>query len=79
MISMNAKSKNFRRILLTGLGLQTIAASGMGIYGGITQYRAWHGDPLASASLVALLLGILLAFGGGWLVLRGLKYQGENA
>ena len=65
------------RIILTYVGLQTIAASAMPIYGGITQLRAWRDDPLSGASVVVLVLGILMAIGGVVLTRCGLKYQGE--
>jgi hypothetical protein len=66
------------RIIITYVGLQTIAASAMPIYGGITQLRAWRHDPLSDASVVVLMLGILMAIGGigGVALLRcGIKYQ----
>ena len=77
--NMKTKAPIIRRVVLIALGLQTIAASTMGIYGGVAQLRAWQGDPLSGASIVALLLGILLAIGGGWLVLRGIKFQDHAA
>ena len=68
-----------RRIIIIALGMQTVVAGFMGIRGAINQMRAWQGDPLSEASFVLLLLGILLAIGGGWLVLRGIKYRGDAA
>ena len=67
------------RIILIYIGFQTIAASAMPIYGGITQLRAWRGDPLSAASIVVLMLGLLMAIGGVVLVRRGIKYQGRAA
>jgi hypothetical protein len=65
----------FRRVVLIGLGLQTIVASIMGMVGAVAQVRAWRDDPLVGASLVLFLLTMLLAIVGGWLVLRGMKYE----
>ncbi len=76
---MQTKSPTLLRIVLIAIGLQTVAAGIMGIYGGITQLRAWQGDPLSGASAVALLLGLLLGIGGVWLVLRGIKYRRHAA
>ena len=44
-----------------------------------SEVTAWQDDPLFDASIVVLLLGLLLALGGGCLVLRGIKYQGRAA
>ena len=44
------------------------------IFRAITQLRAWQGDALSDASIVALLLGVLLALGGGCLAIRGIKH-----
>ncbi len=63
------------RITLATLGLWTIVAGFMDIFVAITQLRTWQGDPLSGASIVALLLGVLLAVGGASLVVRGIKYQ----
>jgi hypothetical protein len=77
-MNMQTQIRN-RRIILTYLGLQTIAASAMPIYGGITQLRAWRDDPLFDASVVVLMLGILMTIGGVVLVRCGIKYQGHAA
>ena len=63
------------RITLTALGLWTIVAGFIDIFVATTQLRGWRGDPLSDASIVALLLGVLLAVGGASLVVRGMKYQ----
>jgi len=75
---MQTQIRNYR-ILLTALGLQTVMASCMPIYGSINllRLRAWQDDPLSGAAIVALLLGIFLAVGGVILVLRAIKYQGR--
>ena len=49
------------------------------IFRAITQLRAWQGDALSDASIVALLLGVLLALGGGCLALRGIKHGSRAA
>ncbi len=49
------------------------------IFRAITQLRAWQGDALSYASIVALLLGVLLALGGGCLALRGIKHGSRAA
>jgi hypothetical protein len=72
---MRTKTVTWCHVLLIGIGLQTIVAGIMGIVGAIHQLREWQGDPLADASVVLLLLTLLLAIGGGWLVLRGIRYQ----
>ncbi len=66
------------RLALTALGLWTVMLSFLVIFRAITQLRAWQGDALSDASIVALLLGVLLALGGGCLALRGIK-QGSRA
>jgi hypothetical protein len=40
----------------------------------VTQLSKWQGDPLSGAVVVALLLGVLLALGGRFLVARGAKH-----
>jgi len=62
------------RLALTALGLWTVMLSFMVIFRAITQLRAWQGDALSDASIVALLLGVLLALGGGCLAIRGIKH-----
>jgi hypothetical protein len=40
----------------------------------VTLLRSWEHEPLFYPSMVVLLLGALLALGGGSLVLRGRQY-----
>jgi len=49
------------------------------IFGAITQLRAWQGDALYDVSIVCLLLGVLLALGGGGLAFRGIKYRSSDS
>jgi len=63
------------RLALTALGLWTVTLSFMVIFGAINQLRAWQGDALYDVSIVCLLLGVLLALGGGGLAFRGIKYR----
>ena len=65
----------FVRLALTALGVWTVIQSFIVIFRAINQWRGWQGDALSDASIVALLLGVLLALGGGCLALRGIKYQ----
>jgi len=67
------------RLTLTALGLWTVMLSFIVIFRATTQLRAWQGDALSDASIVAILLGVLLAVGGGCLVVRGIKYQSRAA
>jgi hypothetical protein len=67
------------RLAITAVGLLTVMLSFIVIFRAITQLRAWQGDALSDASIVALLLGVLLALGGGCLALRGMKYQRHGA
>ena len=57
--------------------LMTVVLSAMSIFQAIAQLRTWQDDARSGASIVALLLGVLLADGGGCLVVRGSKYQGR--
>lgn len=67
------------RLALIVLGLWTVTLSFMIIFGAIAQLRAWQGDALSDASIVALLLGVLLTLGGGCLALRGIKFGSRDA
>jgi len=51
----------------------------MVIFGAINQLRAWQGDALYDVSIVCLLLGVLLALGGGGLAFRGIKYRSSDS
>ena len=62
------------RLALTALGLWTVMLSFLVIFRAITQLQAWQGDALSDACIVALLLGVLLALGGGCLAIRGIKH-----
>ena len=64
----------FVRLAITAVGLLTVMLSFIVIFSAITQLRAWHGDALSDASMVALLLGVLLALGCGCLALRGFRH-----
>jgi hypothetical protein len=61
------------RLAITAVGLLTLMLSFIVIFRAITQLRAWQGDALSDASIVALLLGVLLALSGGCLAVRGIK------
>ncbi len=67
------------RLAITAVGLLTVMLSFIVIFRAITQLRAWQGDALSDASIVALLLGVLLALGGGCLALRGMKHGSHAA
>lgn len=71
---MQTKIRIFR-IVLVAIGLETIGASVMGMYGCVTQLQAWQVDP--RSVIVGLSLSVLLAVGGGCLVGRGFKYNGR--
>jgi hypothetical protein len=63
------------RILLTMTALLTLSGSLMGMYGTITQLQAWQEDPVSV--IVAVLLSVLLLVGGGCLLRRSIKYDGD--
>lgn len=68
------KHIRYIRLLLIALGLFTVLVSFVAICRATALLRAVHGDSLFNASIVAFLLGILLALGGGCLALRGRNY-----
>jgi hypothetical protein len=61
------------RLALTAVGVSTVLLSFVVIFRA-TRLRAWQEDGLSDISIAVLLLGVLLALGGGCLALRGMKY-----
>ena len=66
------------RLALTAVGVWTVLLSFIVLLR-ITESHAWQDDTLSAISIALLLLGTLLALGGGCLALRGMKYRGQAA
>ncbi len=73
---MHSKIRNLR-IILTALALMTVGAGFMGIYGSVTQMPTSQDDPSFGVFTTGLLLSLLLAAGGGYLLIQAVKYQGD--
>jgi hypothetical protein len=73
------KHIRYTRLFLITLGVLTVLVSFVVICRATTLLRAWQGDALYSASVVVFLLGVLLAIGGGCLVLHARKYGSSSA
>jgi len=72
---MNMQHQRYVRVTLTALGLGTVLLSFMLLLHGASGLRAWDADMLPDISISVLILGVLLALGGGCLVFRGMKYS----
>jgi hypothetical protein len=72
---MHSRIQNIR-IILTALALTTVGAGFMGIYGSVTQMPTSQDDPIFGAFTAGLLLSMLLAAGGGCLLVQAAKYRG---
>jgi hypothetical protein len=72
---MNMQNQiRYVRLAITAVGLLAVMLSLIVIFRTITELHPWQGDALSDASMVALLLGVLLALGGGCLAHRGIKH-----
>jgi uncharacterized BrkB/YihY/UPF0761 family membrane protein len=69
------KQTQFTRFSIVSVGLLTIVLSMIAIFSAMPQVRAPGDDALFGAYVAILLLSVLLAAGGGWLVLRGIRYR----
>jgi hypothetical protein len=77
---MNMQNQiRYVRLAITALGLLAVMLSFIVIFRTITELHPWQGDALSDASIVVLLLGVLLALGGGCLALRGIKHGSRAA
>ena len=66
------------RLALTALGIWTVMLSFVVMFRA-TSPHVWQDDAISDISVAVLVLGTLLALGGGCLALRGMRYRGVAA
>lgn len=66
----------YTRLSLMALGVWTVLLSFI-VMLRVTELRVGQDDALSDVSIVVLLLSLLLALGGGCLVVRGMRYNGH--